>query len=452
MSEWQSGEEHVQRAHELFELGRWEEAEAELRKALALNPHQPDWTYNLGLTLEAAGRLEEAIEAFKSTHALDPHNHQALVSLGVNLGRIDQPTEALAALGKAVALEPSNESAYCPQIAALTMLNRHDEAEQVYYLARQIRDECPVCCAHLGESLLQRRLFEKAIWCFKEAARLDPRMPRVHARLAAAYAALGQPEQALRLYLRDLREDPGNIGTLLDLGQHLFAMDRLAEAAEKFRRILELEPANSDAHFHLGQIALKAQHYQAAALEFELVAKLNAEYPGVALNTAIVAFHTGRHDLARRHLNAVMETLTADEPDLIGLADLLHKVGLNDQALVALRLLVDREPGAAEGWHRIGVLLLKRGDYEGGIDATRQALRIDASHERANHNLLLAYIRSGRLSRARVMLRRAQKAAPHDPTIRRLAVRFQTLWLVHGIGRGLRRLIERRLGLGASHN
>ncbi len=452
MSDWQNGEEHVERAHELFELGRWEEAEAELRKALSINPDQPDWTYNLGLTLEAAGRLDEAIEAFRGAHKLDPENHQALVSLGVNLGRVNRPAESLEALAKAVALDPANESAYCPQVAALTMLGRHDEAEQVYYLARQIRDECPVCCANLGESLLQRQSFEKAIWCFKEAARLDPRMPRVHARLAAAYAALGQPEQALRLYLRDLREDPGNIGTLLDLGQHLVTMDRLAEAAEKFRRILELEPANTDAHYQLGQIAVKARHYQAAALEFELVSKLNSEYPGIALSTAIVAYHTGRHDLARRHLASVMETLTAQEPDLLGLVDLLHQVGMRQEALRALRLLLERDPKLAEAWHRLGVIHLRKGDFASGIECTRQALRLEPKHERANHNLLLAYIRSGRYRRARVMLRRAQKAAPHDPTIRRLAVRFQTLSLVHRIGRALRLVIEKRLGLGSNHS
>ena len=55
MNDWFDAEGHVDRAQELFERGRWSEAEAELRKALALNPDQAEWHYNLGLTLEAKG-------------------------------------------------------------------------------------------------------------------------------------------------------------------------------------------------------------------------------------------------------------------------------------------------------------------------------------------------------------------------------------------------------------
>ena len=71
MSDWTEAEKHVERAHEHYEAGRWNDAETELREALALNPYRAEWHFNLGLTLEAAGRFEDAIRAFRDAHELD---------------------------------------------------------------------------------------------------------------------------------------------------------------------------------------------------------------------------------------------------------------------------------------------------------------------------------------------------------------------------------------------
>ena len=70
MSEWQEAEQHVERAHELYEAGRWEEAESELRHAIAMNPYQAEWQFNLGLTLDAAGRHKEAADVFREAYGV----------------------------------------------------------------------------------------------------------------------------------------------------------------------------------------------------------------------------------------------------------------------------------------------------------------------------------------------------------------------------------------------
>lgn len=431
MSEWHDADEHIKRAHEFYELGRWEEAEAELRKALSMDPDQPEWLYNLGLTLEAAGRIEEAVTAFTSAHKLAPDNPHPLVSLGINENRLNRPIQALEHLKKAQKLAPNHEPAYCPQIVTLSMLNRHEDAEHIYYMARLIKDECPVCYSNMGESLLKRRLYEKAIWCFKEAARLDPRMRRVHARLGTIHAMQGQYEQAYRLYLRDLREDPGNIDTLLDLGKLFTAMNRLPEAAEKFRRILELEPTNTDAHFRLGQLAIHAQRYDVARIEFELVYKLDPDYPGLSRQMANVMVKTGSIDSARSYLISAMESVTEDEPDLLGLAETLIAADMRTEACEILQKLTIQKPDDPQAWHKLAAINFLLGNLDTGIIAVRKALQLKPDYLQALHNYILALIDTRRVIRAKVILRRAERAYPHDPSIRRLALKIQTLTLRH---------------------
>jgi tetratricopeptide (TPR) repeat protein len=60
-------------AWRLFEAGRYQEAEPIYRKLLALNPHDPIATHQLGLTLMQLGRCEEAIAVFGNMSNLNPN-------------------------------------------------------------------------------------------------------------------------------------------------------------------------------------------------------------------------------------------------------------------------------------------------------------------------------------------------------------------------------------------
>ncbi|MHC4220002.1 MAG: tetratricopeptide repeat protein, partial [Planctomycetota bacterium] len=88
MSNWFDAEEHADRALEMYERGRWAEAEAELRKAIALNPDQPEWHFNLGLTLEASERDAEAMACFERAVELMPGQLDPLLAAGIVSNRL----------------------------------------------------------------------------------------------------------------------------------------------------------------------------------------------------------------------------------------------------------------------------------------------------------------------------------------------------------------------------
>ena len=128
MNDWVDAEHHVERAHELFDAGRWDEAESELRRALSLNPYQSEWHFNLGLTLEAAGRDADAADAFRDAFKLsdDPDSHAALL-VGVNLTRAGRPGEALEWLERAEKMEPAGTEAQVHRIEALARTPEIDD-------------------------------------------------------------------------------------------------------------------------------------------------------------------------------------------------------------------------------------------------------------------------------------------------------------------------------------
>ena len=314
MSSWFDAEDHADRALDMYERGRWAEAEAELRRALALNPHQPEWHFNLGLTLEAAERDGEALACYEQSVSMMPGQIDPLLAAGVVANRLGQYEPALEWFGQVLTIDQHCEPAYAHQIESYVRLGRHDEAETTFYLAQQtLANPSPQCLSMIAESLVERRVYERAEWCLWEALRLDPALPRLRARLGAIHAATGRSRKALQLFLRDLRDDPGNVDTLLDYGEALADLGRGPEASEKFRRILELEPANVDAHFRLGDIALDSRCYEQAHLEFELVLKLDPQFPRIRAVLAEALLRRGHVRSARPHLVDELDLLRAGE-------------------------------------------------------------------------------------------------------------------------------------------
>src|SRR5690606_35779399 len=101
MNDWLDAEGHADRAFEMYERGRWAEAESELRKAISLNPDQAEWHFNLGLTLEAAGRDLEALASYERATELLPDQPDPLVAAGVVANRLHLSDQAVNLLDRA---------------------------------------------------------------------------------------------------------------------------------------------------------------------------------------------------------------------------------------------------------------------------------------------------------------------------------------------------------------
>lgn len=429
MNDWHEAEQQVERAHELYEAGRWDEAEAALRKAIAVNPYQPEWFFNLGLTLEAAGRLEDALVAFRSCFDLSEEGDpQSAMIMGSTLIELDRAKEAVTWLEKSLELSPSNVDAHVHLIDAFALLERHDDAEVHFYMAVQLEPECAPAHAALAESLLDRQEFDRAVWCLREAARLDPHLPRVHARLAKACAETGRLERARQLYLRELRRNPGDVETIVDLGRLLMDMNRLAEAGEKLRRALEIEPDHTEAHMSLGELAQMLGDSDLSRRHFDVVVRLDPTYAGSRRRLAEVLLEGRERGDAERAAVLLREEASwvqhdeknLDTDELEELMGLLMDAQLTQQALAIAKLLVQRKPGDAASHHQLSVAQFGMGMVAEGVASSRRALRLRPGYVAPMHNLAVAHLRRGEISRARYWVRQGLAIEPDDRGLRRL--------------------------------
>ncbi len=446
MNDYHEAEEHVERAHEHFEAARWDEAESELRQALSLDPTRAEWHFNLGLTLEAAGRYAAAIRALLDAHRLEPQEAQTALLIGVNYLRLGKARRAVQWLNKAARLQPSSADPHVHLIEAYTQLGEHDQAELAFYMALQSPDvDEALAHANLAESLLLRGHTERSLWCLRRAAEIDPQLPRIHARLAEAHRAAGKLDRARQLYLAELRQNPGDVDTLLDLGDLLVEMNRPQEASEKYRRVLELQSDNIDAHMALGDLALRDGRLKEALASYQLAMRLDPEDSQARRRTADALLRMGEpfeaRALLREELRRWRRTPRRYGPQALrDLGELLLAADLAIEAMRVLRQLTETRPADPQAQHLLSVACFLSGDRITGMRAARRAVRLDPTLLPALHNLALANMQEGRLLRARCWLKRALAIDPEDAGLHRVSVALRLRIVGAWLARRVRRL------------
>lgn len=429
MSDWQDAEHHAEKAQDLFEAGEWDAALRELRAALSVNPQQTQWLFDMGLALDALRRYDEAAEVFESVLRLRGDNVETLLHLGADLIRSGQPRRAVGVLERAAELDPQCEPSYCQRVAAYAQLEDHDQAEVMFYLARQLTDECPDCLDHLGHSLAMRDQMDRAVWCWQQVLRLDPDHPGVPGSLARAYWQLDQYELARHYIEQQARDEPDDAEPLMTAGILLIEMGKTDEAGEKFRRALDLDPTLPDAHLYLGELSMLRGHVEAAAARFQRARQLDPDMAAASAGLAQVALHRKDKAAARAYLEEELALAQRSPAQAIDLSRMLIEADMSDEAVRVLDPLVAELAAVSAGAHHSQMLtdaLLCRGaarmidgDLTGGIADTRQAVALDPTNPVAMHNLALAYLESGRLSRAGYWLHRAIELAPQDRQLRK---------------------------------
>jgi tetratricopeptide (TPR) repeat protein len=430
MNDWEDAERRVEKAQELFEQRRWLEALEELRAATSINPYNASWFFNIGLTLDEMERFEEAIDAYRRALDIDAHDLQALQHLGMDLHRVGNFDEALKTFEQIEQVDPTFEPSYCQRILTYTELGDHERAEEMFYLARLYKEHCPHCYHHMGVSLQERELYDKAIFCWQKTLDLDEAYPQVQLRIAEALWGKGELEAARQHYLIGLRQDPGDTDTLLDLGELLMEMGRTEEAGEKFRRAIELAPEEPAGYFCHGMWLMRQmtpQRDEQAVLAFTKVLQLDPTYPGAHLRLG--ELHHRRHepDLAKKHLRAELVLRPQDPQVLLDLSNLLVDTSQTRAAVACLKRLVHLDPRNVDAWQNLAVAQFMLARYQDGIASCHECLQRDPGNVMAMYNLALAFEHLRRYDDALLWVRRGLEKAPKDNSLQKLELRVRVL-------------------------
>ena len=417
---WDDAEKMAYLAYELYEEGRMELALAQLEEAIEINPNNAAWHFNAGLTLDAMDRFDDAIEAYQKALEQDGDDPEILNSLAVDYTRIGKYDLAISTFENIQQIDPGFEPGYCNRIITYTEIDDHDKAEEMFYTAQQLSPDCPICFYNIGNSLFSRQNYKKAIWCWEKTAEIEPTHPQINYRIAQAHWADGNMELANRFFLEELRNNPGSIDVILDFGIFLLKNADNSSAAEKFNRIIELDPDFAQAYFYLAEIALNDDNNdKATELYLEALSK-NPKLSGPKFRLAQIAIEAGNKSQAMDFLKQECELDIDDVDVLFSMGIMFMELDELDLSMNCYLRIIDEDPENVDAFYHLGSALSKEGEYEGALQFLEHAVNIGKDDAETLADNAYLYLKINQVVLAKDLIKRAKEKDPSNSKVKRV--------------------------------
>ncbi|MBI3835905.1 MAG: tetratricopeptide repeat protein [Planctomycetes bacterium] len=421
MSDWLDAEKRVERAQQLSESQRWAEALAELDAAVAINPENALWHAQRGFLLEELNRPVEATGAYERSLEIEPGDRDVAMALGAALARQGRHANALTVFENIARQHSDFEPAYCHRIFVYAQLGRHDQAEEMFYRAQEIDEDCPHCFYYMGESLSMRSLTDRALFCWQKVLDLDPEYVGVNHHIAEAMRIKGDLQSAREYLLRELRNDPGNTDLLLDLADLALQSGDKDGAVTKLEQVIELEPRHAEAYYQLACIQLEQERVAKALTSFEVALSLadgRTEFPNFDARYGETLLRSGKPEDAKARLERALRRDANDHRAMFLLAECLLSLKKPEEAANCCRraLALDDRNGCLH--HQLSICLLHMKKYEGSLEHALRAVELDPALTDALFHSAIAAVRLRRWGFAKTQLRTLLQAEPnHQPAL-----------------------------------
>ncbi len=267
-----------ERAMILLDASRSEQAEAELRKVVALQPNFFDAERILGrLLLDRSNndraKVDEALTHLQAAFRLNPDDlvtGMAVSQIYLNTNRNAEAEKVLATMLERV---PDHRGLNFAYGQVLTKLGRGDESRKYYERAVEIDPTFGFAVMQLIDIYQKSNEFGKAAEVLQPLINEDPANLDLQRQQALFFLRAGQPEKARAAFKSLVEADPKDSRSLYYLAEALTDLEQFEESDKIYRQLLEKTPDDTDllASFGLSQIGQKK--LDEAAKTFETLLK-----------------------------------------------------------------------------------------------------------------------------------------------------------------------------------
>jgi len=179
-----------EKASQLQQAGRSEEAISVYRQILTQDGQNTEALFRLGVLLQQAGAFEEAANVYQQVVALDPNRGDVWANLAIiqaNLGRWD---EAQTNLKKALAFDPNNAFNHNNLGHLLYRIGDCDSAVEHLLIATRLQPGFDLAWSNLGDAYRSLGQWTRAVPCYQKVLSRNPNHGEVISNLVYALRTL----------------------------------------------------------------------------------------------------------------------------------------------------------------------------------------------------------------------------------------------------------------------
>ncbi len=325
-----------------------------------------------GLGAFQIGQWEVAENLYRRFCALEPGHNSGASYLGRCLMMLDRNDEAIEMFRKAVELQP--EGFLDRRVLGNLLAARGDEIEAEHHYREALRYQPQDAIGHLnlGMILARRAQFEEALAEFELAAQLSPKDATVYLHRGVTLHMLRRLQEAAASLEEALRLDPELVRAHAQLAAVRFKMGETGPAVVGLQQAMAALPDSPLLHFQLAQIYSSSDRMEDAGRELERLVELRPQHAIAHQSLGSNYKLRGRYPEAIAAFGKALE-LRPDFPAArCLLAETLESGGRPQEALAAYVKLLESSPGYAMAYSPAAELMARAGDVAGAIDLLRR--------------------------------------------------------------------------------
>ena len=247
--------------------GRYDDAIATARRALAEDPEILEGHMLLGNFLGKSDRREEAVAAYRRALAVDPEHQQTTFQLALTYKEMGRWSDARVGFERAQKLDPRNARVML-QLADLDLRQgRWEAAETGLRQALQGSVERAPFLLKLGECYIEMKRWPDAEKALTEAIGANARLETAHFNLGLVREEQGRLQDAGQEYQRELEVNPRGYRAAFNLAKLLQRAGQTSEAAALFAKVVSLAPDFAVGRLYLAKALLDTGNLPAAEKE-----------------------------------------------------------------------------------------------------------------------------------------------------------------------------------------
>ena len=275
--------------------------------------------------------------------------------------------EAISYLNDAIESYPINFVLKNYLAVALIHLDRTTEAMQILENICEQEPNIPEVLNNLGNLYVKIEKNQEAVSLFKRVIIIRPSFADAHNNMAEALKKLGANVEAEQALKKCLKYAPRHAFALTNLGVLYTQKGDYAAAAQYFIRALQVAPNCLLASSGLAEVYRVQKKTHAAVSVLNKLFELQPKHADGNLTMGLICLGWQDYDNAIKHFTIALQA----DPDclvvLVGLADAYRIQEKMHDAISVLNKLFELQPTHVEGNLIMGLIYLKRQDYNNAI-------------------------------------------------------------------------------------
>ena len=436
-----------QTIQELSSTGRHQECLQACQQLLQSEPENPlPWKY-AGKSLLALGQFEKALQCLSKAHQLNANDPEIAKDIGNSHLRLGNVGNA----EKWYKISIDIDNNYAPSINNIANIEKqrgnHEKAIELFKKA--IQADPLMIQPYLGTATAYLSLddLKQAEFFATKAKNINTNQPGIWEIMGVIHQAKGSIDKAIEDYERELAINPSSISSLVNIGTLLFEKgqkdkgtqflkkaaivnpseknltllaysyqsdNKLNEAINIYRQLIDNKSSNKDIHYNLGLCLLGSGKNNEAIDAFRTTIEIDNSLIPAWGNLGKALMNEGRNEEALTATKKVLELDPNNPIALMNMGNMYKYLGNLNEALLCTEKSIEAEPRNADAHISLGNIYKQLGKHEKALISTYKCIEIDPTRHDAYINLGSIYNEHGQYDQALDSTLKAIAIKPND--------------------------------------